>query len=181
LKKLEKYWWNAYGFEIGEKDHKGKITYDTHIKNADRWTTKFDFISLRAVFEHLLDPVGYIETIKKILKDSWEVHIFVPNDNSLYAKMFWPYRFNRDIPRHIFNYNPKALRLLFTQQGLTVKKISHLSAGWFFTSLYQYLKYRHWMTIWFLNNIWLHIVFYPIDRVINRLWFGDNIHLTIKK
>ncbi|MCF7834547.1 class I SAM-dependent methyltransferase [Candidatus Gracilibacteria bacterium] len=180
LKIIEKYGWNSYGFEIGVKNKIEKIIYNTHIKYVDRGNKKFDFISLWAVFEHLLDPIGYIETIKKILKNSGELHIFVPNNNSVYAKIFGPYRFNRDIPRHIFNYNPTALKILFTQQGFKIKEINHLSAGGFFTSLYQYLKCKFGLNIGFLNNIGLHIVFYPIDWIINKLGFGDNIHLTIK-
>jgi hypothetical protein len=181
LKILEKYWWAAYGFEIGGKDYSGKIKFDMHIKNIDWGAIKFDFISLWAVFEHLLDPEWYIDTINHILKDTWELHIFLPNNNSLYAKIFWSFRYNRDIPRHIFNYNPKSLKLLFAQKCFKVESINHLSAWWFITSLYQYIKYKFWIKITLLNNIYFHMLFYPIDWMVNKLWLGDNIHLTITK
>lgn len=180
LKVIEKYWRNTYGFEIWDKNHEWKIKYDMHIKNVD-WKIKFDFISIWAVFEHLLDPEWYLKEVKNILKDDWELNIFLPNNNSIYARLFWPFRFNRDIPRHIYNYNPTALKMLLEKNWFKIKKIKHLSAWWFFTSLYHLLDYRFWVKIWILNNIRLHLLFYPIDWIINILWFGDNIHLNINK
>ncbi len=84
---------------------------------------KFDVITLWHVLEHVPNLESYIISLKKLLKPDGVLVIAVPNFLSFdaqYYKSFWA---AYDVPRHLWHFSPKAIKLLFKKVDLQVVDI----------------------------------------------------------
>lgn len=80
----------------------------------------FDYITMIYVLEHIAEPGGFLESIKKFLKIDGKLIILVPNIQDALVNLY-------DIPEfrsfyycieHLFYYNPKTIKSLFDDVGL---------------------------------------------------------------
>lgn len=180
LKVMSRYGWNTYGFEIGEKGRKDNIYYDTDISQVDFGQAKFDFIRIWHVLEHVRDPLAFMEKVSSLVSDNGIICIGIPNAGSLYAKLFGRYWYNRDIPRHLVNYNPRNAARLCEKFGLKVVRTEHQSSGGLLGSLQHFINARFHTNYNLINRIYLFLLFYPIDILTNWLKKGDCIALLVK-
>lgn len=79
----------------------------------------FDFIVLRHVAEHFLDPVGELSEVRDLMADDGKMYVAVPNNLSKYRGRGW------FIKAHTYYFNPYSLLNLFRIVGLDA-----LSIGW---------------------------------------------------
>ncbi|MBM3791435.1 MAG: class I SAM-dependent methyltransferase [Acidobacteria bacterium] len=87
---------------------------------SDIWDgARFDFVTMFHVLEHLADPVGALDYAARHLKRGGHLVIQVPNIESWQARIFGSRWYGLDVPRHVINYSPQALRLLLRQAGFT--------------------------------------------------------------
>ncbi|MFH1575551.1 MAG: class I SAM-dependent methyltransferase [Candidatus Nealsonbacteria bacterium] len=83
----------------------------------------FDVVTLYNVFEHLNDPANHLKIVKNMLKPNGWLAIQIPNFDSWQAKLFKKNWAGLDPPRHCFQYTPKTINNLLSQNGFLVKTI----------------------------------------------------------
>ncbi|MBD3272737.1 methyltransferase domain-containing protein [Candidatus Dependentiae bacterium] len=112
---------NAYGvdpFSIGVKYNHIDFK-NTFLEKANYESDFFDVIISWFVFEHLYDPSIYFQEVSRILKKQGKFIFSVPNFNSLWSRIgFW-----EDVPRHLYFFNKKTLKLYAKKNGLKINKI----------------------------------------------------------
>ncbi len=172
LKTMEKKWWKAYGFEIGEKNRKWNIFYGPNISEVDFGKLKFDVIYLSHVMEHMEDPEWSFKKIYSLLKKWGKVIVKTPNVDCMSARYFWPYAVERDIPRHVIVHTKKSATLLFKKCWFNIKKSKYLSQwtmrpGYLWKMKDQGKKIYRIMRFYFL----LYRIYATIVWSTNQIWF----------
>ena len=95
---------------------------------SDAWAgLQFDFVTMFHVLEHLPDPARGIEYASSLLKPDGSILVQVPNIASLQARAFGLRWYGFDVPRHIVNFTPVALRLLLDRAGLAIERVARFS------------------------------------------------------
>jgi len=178
LKLLERFGWDVVGFEIGDKAKKGSIYYDNSLDIANFGGKKFDFIRVWHVLEHVSDPKKFIKKAVKLLDRNGQIVIGLPNTNSLYSKIFKRYWYGRDIPRHLYGYNLKNLKMLLESEGITTKETKYMGVGGLNGSIQHLIKNRFKIKLDLVNNVFLVSLLIPIDITLNFLKSGDAIAIT---
>ena len=97
---------------------------------------KFDLIYMEHVFEHFLNPSIELKRLNSLLNQDGIFFISVPNHKSLLARMFglkWPWVHP---PYHLFHFNVKAFKELFSNNNLEI--VDCWTGDYFFRSIYQF-------------------------------------------
>lgn len=181
LNLMKKYGWNCYGFEVGEKKKINNIYYDNNLFDVNFGGLKFDYIRIWHVLEHVAEPLRFMEKLKTLLSDKGEIVIGVPNTNGLYANLFGKYWYNRDIPRHIINYNVNNLKLFLNKNSFKVRKVKYISTGGFLGSLQHLINDKLKTKTYLIKNVFLVLLLYPLDLLCNLFKRGDLVAFTVIK
>lgn len=186
LKTTREYGWEAHGIELDEKaveyaKSQGLNVQRASLEEAQFFGNKFDCIRIWHVFEHLTDPNGVMKKISEILNDDGEILMAVPNTDSFPRILFGTYWYGLDVPRHVINYCPKALRYLCKKNDLKIEKIFCASCGSYVGSFSNFLRKKFGYNGNLINNLFLIALFSPLDFLSDFLKKGDTIFLTIKK
>ena len=174
LKLLARHGWKAEGFEIGAANvrddniHVAPSLADANIVGS------FDYVRVWHVIEHVPDPHGFLETLRKLTDKQGRVVFGLPNCGSLYARVFGRYWYNRDIPRHVFNYRPSTLRRALADHGFDVTRMTFRSCGGLLGSI-QHILNRGGRNIDLINRSILVLLFWPFDLLCDALRVGDSI------
>jgi 2-polyprenyl-3-methyl-5-hydroxy-6-metoxy-1,4-benzoquinol methylase len=78
---------------------------------------RFDFVTMFHVLEHLPDPRLALEYVRGLLRPSGRLIIQVPNVSSAQARTFGRFWYGLDVPRHVINFTPEALKRLLEELG----------------------------------------------------------------
>lgn len=135
--------WKVTGVEPNAKakitaENKLKGTSDSEIYseiNQLNSEAQFDVITLWHVLEHVPNLEVYISSLKKMLKPDGVLIVAVPNFKSYdanYYKQFWA---AFDVPRHLWHFSKKSIRLLFGNHEMNVVKILPMWFDSFYVSL----------------------------------------------
>lgn len=135
--------WKVTGVEPNAKakitaENKLKGTADSEIYseiNQLNSEAQFDVITLWHVLEHVPNLEVYISSLKKLLKPGGVLIVAVPNFKSYdanYYKQFWA---AFDVPRHLWHFSKKSIRLLFEKNEMNVVKILPMWFDSFYVSL----------------------------------------------
>jgi 2-polyprenyl-3-methyl-5-hydroxy-6-metoxy-1,4-benzoquinol methylase len=178
---MSRYGWHCTGFEIGADKTEGNIHYSNSIANIDFRDLNFDFIRVWHVLEHVGDPHSFLNKLESILAVNGEIAVGIPNTASIYSALFGKYWYNRDLPRHLINYNVTNLRALLGQHDLEIVKVKHQSAGGLLGSIQHIINDKRKKQWDLINKPYLMLVFYPFDILTNLLRAGDCISLTIRR
>lgn len=180
LKKMEWYWWQADGFEIGSSEKKNNIYY-SHAISEVKWNKKYDLILLKHVFEHVDSPQEYLKTIGDLLTDEGICLFIQPNTNSLSSLVFWSSAAERDIPRHLYNYNYTNFEELLSQYFVIDKKW-YLRQWWLLHSLLALIRNK---TGYDLSHSYaFKLCFYwfiLIELFLTMLWYTNQMAFIVKK
>ena len=185
LKTVKEYGWEAYGIELDEKAVKyaKKNGFNVECASLEKATfpIRFDSIRIWHVFEHLTNPNAALRKISQLLKDDGEILMAVPNSDSFSRMIFESYWYNLDVPRHVVNYCPRTLRYLCEKNNLRIEKIIYASCGSYVGSISNFLKYNFGIKRNLIDNIFLVILFSPLDFLSDFFKKGDTIFITLKK
>jgi SAM-dependent methyltransferase len=83
-----------------------------------------DVVTLWDVLEHLFDPGGTLDEIRRILKPGGLLVIRVPNADSRDAAFFGPYWSGWEPPRHFYAFGKDQLAAMLAKHGFEVKRSS---------------------------------------------------------
>ncbi|MBV9987903.1 MAG: class I SAM-dependent methyltransferase [Chitinophagaceae bacterium] len=103
------------------------IKYGLQLRPSDELyglqENQFDLITLWHVLEHVHDLHGYLEKFYALLKPGGKLVIAVPNYTSYDAKRYGGYWAAYDVPRHLYHFSPKSMRLLAESKGFRAGKL----------------------------------------------------------
>jgi SAM-dependent methyltransferase len=88
---------------------------------------KYDVITMFHVLEHLLDPVAALRSAAELLKPDGHLIVQVPNIDSVQARLFKERWYGMDPPRHLVNFNRRALETALDRAGLAIESIRYFS------------------------------------------------------
>jgi len=70
---------DAYGVEVGEGASKSEYTYYGELASHCFPTDHFDIVTVHDVLEHLIDPITFLQDVRRILKQGGKLIIDLPN------------------------------------------------------------------------------------------------------
>ena len=116
--------WDVFGSEINKECikvlNKKKIP-NINIENCGKET--FDLITLWTVYEHLIDPNGFLKKVLKLLKINGKIIINIPNIDSLSARILHDKCSMFHGHQHLNFYSPKTLGALFKKNNLKIENL----------------------------------------------------------
>ena len=126
-------------------EHFDVKTFQGDIWEAGYAENYFDFIHISHVIEHVLDPRGYIQEMKRILKPGGYLAIGTPNMSSnLYRMHRWTKLLRLQLPdvidglEHTFIFPKKLLAELCLEENLTIADHYTHTLGETFSNLVSY-------------------------------------------
>ncbi|MCF6223508.1 MAG: class I SAM-dependent methyltransferase [Flavobacteriaceae bacterium] len=96
---------------------------------------KFDVITMWHVLEHIPNLKEYIVILNKLLKPKGTLIIAVPNYKSYDATYYGRFWAAYDVPRHLWHFSQKSIKLLFNKINLQVVKILPMKFDAYYVSL----------------------------------------------
>ena len=122
----------VHGFEISEEAVRGidprvRVRTAADLRDVGYPDSWFDEVILWHVLEHLRDPLGTLDEIRRLLRPGGRLVVAVPHFGSLQARWSGPAWFHLDPPRHLFHFTVPALRRALTDRGFRVRSEHHFS------------------------------------------------------
>lgn len=96
---------------------------------------KYDVISMWHVLEHIYNLTEYIEQLKSLLNRNGVLIIAVPNFKSFDAHYYSEHWAAYDVPRHLWHFSKKSIKILFEKVGLKVIQILPMKFDAYYVSL----------------------------------------------
>jgi SAM-dependent methyltransferase len=81
----------------------------------------FDIVRFNHVLEHVHIPTAVLSEAKRVLTPRGLLVIESPNHAGMIGQIF---RHSEDVPRHLYSFSPKTLRMYFEKVGLRVIRIT---------------------------------------------------------
>jgi SAM-dependent methyltransferase len=128
LLRLQSIGWKCQGVEFNDKAVSICRSNDLKVFHGDLISANFgsesfDFVTAHHLIEHAPDPHELVSEISRITKPGGSVLIRTPNSESLGRSWFGTSWFANDVPRHIFLYSEKNLRMLASEYGLRLDSL----------------------------------------------------------
>jgi SAM-dependent methyltransferase len=122
----------VHGFEVSERaargvDPRATVAIAAELRDARYPAGFFDKVILWHVLEHLRDPMGTLEEVRRILRPGGRLVVAVPNFGSLQARWAGPTWFHLDPPRHLFHFPVRALERMLEAADFRVLSHHHFS------------------------------------------------------
>lgn len=174
LRLLSAFGWRCAGFEVSgtaldTSDH--RIRRAPSLEEAE-FDSTYSYIRVWHVLEHVVDPHPFVDKLAKLLAPGGTIVFGLPNTASVYARLFRGRWYNRDIPRHVVNYDARYLQLLMSEHDLMITHIRHQSVGGLAGSL-QYLLADFGINVNLINNPLVVLALWPLDIACDLLRLGD--------
>ena len=111
-----------YGLTLTNEERKLGIERKSVI-NANFPKEKFDYIIMKEVLEHIPNSNEVLKKCYYWLKKGGRLIIVIPNEESLWQKIFKKNWYGYDVPRHVYVYNPKSIKILLEKRGFKINNI----------------------------------------------------------
>lgn len=161
LSEAKKQNWIITGIEPNEKAkqiaiQKG-VSFETNLEElADE---SFDVISMWHVLEHVPNLEEHIAILKRLLKPNGTIIIAVPNFKSYDSKYYAVFWAAYDAPRHLWHFSKTAIKKLFADQNMQLKKVKPMWFDSFYVALLsekyktRKMNFIKGISIGFLSNM----------------------------
>ncbi len=84
-----------------------------------------DAVLMSHVIEHLPSPARTLAEIKRVLRPGGTLVLWLPNADSLAARVWGDAWMGYDAPRHLYTFTPATLTTLLQRTGFAVREIQH--------------------------------------------------------
>lgn len=125
----------------------------------------FDTITLWHVLEHIHLLNENMETFARLLKNDGKLIIAVPNHDSTDAKHYKEFWAAYDVPRHIWHFAPKQMKLLGEKHGFKMSLLHTMPFDSFYVAMlsekYKKSKLALFKGIFYGKISWLNSIFNP--------------------
>ena len=187
LERLKESGWQCYGVELSPLASQKTRGLGLNIFTGDLLSALypadfFDVVVLNHTFEHLPHPNAILKEIHRILKTEGLLQIYLPNIQSLAAKIFQSYWFNLDLPRHLYHYAPATLKRMLQKHGFEVQKIKYSSStAGILGSFQNWLKEKKGWRKNFRKSKPLCLTTKPLVKLVDLLRMGDSFYIYALK
>lgn len=139
--------WEVKGLEPDAQARKmAQQLYDLELADSNHFLQltagSFDAITMWHVLEHVHDLNDYVQQLKILLKERGKLFIAVPNYTSKDAGIYREYWAAYDVPRHLYHFSPRSMKILMEKNGLNIKQHKPMWYDSFYISLLS-SKYKH--------------------------------------
>lgn len=172
---MHRYGWVARGFEVNHIEEYAcspEWIISAPKLEASLFDTRFGFIRVWHVLEHVVNPGEFVCAIRDLLAPDGVVLFGLPNAGGLVARLFGRYWYNRDLPRHVVNYRVASVRHLLAGAGLRIVEVKYRSVGGVLGSIQNCLS-RIGVSVSLLNRFPLVVVVGWLEWCLDRLRVGD--------
>jgi 2-polyprenyl-3-methyl-5-hydroxy-6-metoxy-1,4-benzoquinol methylase len=141
--------YEAEGIEVDDharqysKEKFGINSYHPNHLKVENYPNKFGYITLWHVLEHLYQPDDYLTTFNNLLSEDGYLIVALPNHLSLDAKIYKTFWAAYDVPRHLWHFNPNALKIMAERNGFRIIEKKMMPFDPFYNALLseKYRKY----------------------------------------
>jgi hypothetical protein len=164
---------NVSGADLYDKSNWKRSSPYQQLKTPDsmpdeNFCKNVRLIIMRHVFEHVPNPQDYLQRLYQL--GFQDVVVVVPNRNSIFSKIFGPYWYYWDPPRHLTHFSKKSLSRIGSQVGYSsTSSITH-GIDEIFVSLHTFLLIKNHFRLakvfkptGLLSSL-MSILTYPIGR-----------------
>jgi len=132
--------WETLGLEVDEGARNyGIEQYGLLVEPPSRLfdisSGYFDIVTMWHVLEHVHELHACLDGIVEVLVPHGIVVIAVPNYQSKDAKKYQNQWAAYDVPRHLYHFSPKSMKILLDQHGLELKHMKQMPFDAFYVSL----------------------------------------------
>ena len=132
-------------------------------------------ITMLDLFEHLNDPISFLEKSKNLINDRGHILLVTPNTNSLSVKILGKRWYLIDPPQHLFYWSDENIRQFLERNGFDIVKIKQLRKK--FSLAYVFYLFSLWTGLNFIRKFNFSFL-----NKINFSWiFRDNILVIARK
>lgn len=125
----------------------------------------FDVITLWHVLEHIHQLGENMNAFERLLSNKGKLIIAVPNSDSYDAKHYKAYWAAYDVPRHIWHFAPKQMKLLGEKHGFALKSLHSMPFDSFYVSMlsekYKKSKFGLLKGMFYGKVSWIGSIFNP--------------------
>lgn len=135
LSEMQTLGWNVDGIDFdaagirAAKSRYGLTLRHGDLRQADLAGESFDAITMSHVIEHLVDPVGMLVEIRRVLKSGGCIVVTTPNVGSLGHRKFGAHWFGLDAPRHLNLFSTGSLSEIAQRAGFKIVRSDSTSAS----------------------------------------------------
>lgn len=169
-----------YGKEPTKKEKKLGISRET-VDKAEYPREKFDYIILREVLEHLPNPQKVLRKCHHWLKSSGKLIITVPNTDGLWRKIFKENWYGYDVPRHIYDFNPKNLSILLKKTGFKIDKIRSFDLPYMFYGSLKFCLVEKNKNHKFVESTLFKLACLPLSLIVSFFGVGSMMEVECSK
>jgi SAM-dependent methyltransferase len=170
LNEMKENGWQVTGTEKSSdaRDFAKKEFNLDNLPSEELFTLKdksFDVITLWHVLEHIHLLNENMETFHRLLKEKGKLIIAVPNHESFDAIHYREFWAAFDVPRHIWHFAPKQMKLLGEKHGFKLSTIQTMPFDSFYVAMlsekYKKSKLALFKGIYFGKISWLNSILNP--------------------
>jgi len=88
-----------------------------------------DIALVSHVIEHLPSPSDALAELRRVVRPGGHLVIWLPNGDSLAARVWRDAWIGYDAPRHLYTFTPRTLRALLDRHGFAVERVRHEWVG----------------------------------------------------
>ena len=125
---------NARDLAAKKLDLNNSISESVEVLMKDQ-SKRFDVITMWHVLEHVPNLEAYISYLKKLLKPNGRLIIAVPNYKSYDAKYYGKFWAAFDVPRHLWHFSQKSIKLLFFKFDMELENTLPMKFDSYYVSL----------------------------------------------
>ena len=151
LSLMRKHGWETAGVEPSPvtsryaREDRGIQVFTGTLQDIDLPHASYDLVTLWEVMEHLPDPLAAVKKMALLLKKGGTLVFSTPNIEGLPVRWFGSAWWT-NVPRHLYFFSPKTVRILVEESGLELTAIKH------HTSLYKRMGFAVTFKRWVLNK-----------------------------
>ena len=140
LNQMKEKGWNVKGLEPEEKAREfAQVNYEILLdppQNLEELLEgTFDAITLWHVLEHVHNLKLYLNRFYELLKEKGVLFVAVPNYLSADAKKYGPDWAAYDVPRHLYHFSPRSMKILMRKYGFSVDEVLPMKFDSFYVSM----------------------------------------------
>lgn len=117
---------NGAAVAVAREQHKLNVEMGM-LDDVQLAPSQFDLILMKYALEHVHSPRSNLITISRLLKPGGQAVFWVPNADSLDARLFGRFWRGLDAPRHLYIFTPKTLSGLLACAGMCIHNLSYSS------------------------------------------------------
>lgn len=122
--------WQVEGIEFSRQaaDAASRLGYKVHcgsLETAPITQAHYDLMVGWMVLEHLHDPVGCLQKLRRAARPGAWLALSVPNAGSCEFRLFKTRWYALQLPTHLYHYTPRTLGNILDASGWSIEKVYH--------------------------------------------------------